>query len=135
QRVALDSVAWIRKTNGDGDAVFLALDVDPAKLSGQVADIVAGYTDVIASVVANLEAVRVQLGDLFPGHVVSLVDREVEALRDEERRSESVLLEQRSSHREVRLTGVVKCQDDQLVGNRLACKRGIGPKGYGNAHH
>src|SRR5262249_36593797 len=99
--------------------MFFALEIDPAELSGQVADIFPGYTLVVLGVVADLEAVLVQLRDLLPGHVVAFVGGEVEALGDEERRAESVLLEQRTCDRKVRLAGVVESQHYKFVGDRL----------------
>ena len=74
---------------------------------------------VVAGVVADLEAVAVESGDLVPGHVVALVGRDVEALGDEERRAEAVLLEQRGGHLDVRPAGVVEGQDNELVRDRL----------------
>ena len=70
---------------------------------------------VVAGVVADFEAVTVELGDFVPGHVVALVRRKVEPLGDEKRRTEAVLLEQRSCDAHVRLAGIVERQDDELV--------------------
>ena len=73
----------------------------------------------VAGVVADLEAVAVEAGDLVPGHVVALVRREIEPLGDEEGRAEAVLLEQWGGDGHVRLAGVVERQDDELVRYRL----------------
>jgi hypothetical protein len=81
---------------------------------------------VVAGVVADLEAVAVEPGDVIPGHVVALVGREVEALGDEEGRAEAVLLQQRGRDRHVRPAGVVERQDDELVRDRLQRQGGCG---------
>ena len=73
----------------------------------------------VAGVVADLEAVTVELGDVVPGHVVAFVRRKVKPLGDEEGRAKAVLLEQRGGDRHVRLAGVVERQDDELVRYRL----------------
>src|SRR5262249_4835785 len=79
---------------------------------------------VVASVVADLEAVFVELGDLIPGHVVALVGREVEPFGDEEGRAELVFLEQWGRNRRVRLAGVVKGENDEFVRDGLDGQRG-----------
>jgi hypothetical protein len=81
---------------------------------------------VVAGVVADLEAVTMELGNVVPGHVVAFVRREVEPLGDEEGRAEAVLLEQRGGDRHVRPTGVVERQDDELVRYRLQGEGGCG---------
>ena len=119
QDVLIQGVAGVGEADGPGDAVSQAPGVDGFEsarwsLSGPL---LGGF--VVAGVVADLEAVAVELGDLVPGHVVALVRREVEPLADEEGRAEAVLLEQRGRDRHVRLAGVVERQDDELVRYRL----------------
>ena len=55
----------------------------------------------IARVITDLETIVVELGDLLPCHVIAFVRGEVEALGDEERRSEAVLLQERTGDGEV----------------------------------
>src|SRR5262245_620784 len=76
--------------------------------------------------VADLEAVFVELGDLVPGHVVLLVGREVPPLGDEERGPELVLLQKRPGDRVMRLACVVKGQDDKPVRDRFQGADGDG---------
>ena len=90
-----------RTTTGVGNAVRGALRVDRVHLLLQPRQVGLLTRHVVARVVADLEAVPVQLGDLFPGEVVLLVGPEREPLGDEERRAEAVLLQQRPDDRVV----------------------------------
>jgi hypothetical protein len=96
-----------------------ALRVDGLHLHLQLREIGLRHAHVIAGVVADLEAVPVQLTDLIPGEVVLLVRPEGEPLGDEERRAEPVLLEQRPDDRVVTRLGVVEGQHDELVRDRF----------------
>jgi hypothetical protein len=80
--------------------------------------------------IADLKAVTVQTGDFVPGHVVALVRWEVEPLRDEERRTKAILLEQGGDHCCVRLAGIVKRQHNELVRYRLQGRGGSGRIGH-----
>ena len=66
----------------------------------------------IPRVVPYLEAVAVQFRDLFPRQVLLLVRRERESFGNEERRAETVLLQQRTDDRVVARLRVVERQDD-----------------------
>src|SRR2546423_839194 len=73
----------------------------------------------VARVVADLKPIGVQFGDLFPGHVVFFIGGEVKPLGDEERRPKAVSFEDRPDDRMVRLHGVVKREDHELIGDRF----------------
>ena len=95
------------------DAVSFALLVDSLQLLNKPVDLSFGNAQVVTRVVADLEPVIVERADLFPGEIVGLVRLEVPAFRDEERRPEIVLLEDRSRDGEMRTRGIVKREDGQ----------------------
>jgi hypothetical protein len=59
-------------------------------------------------VVADFEAITVELDDLFPGQVVPLIAAEVESLGDEEGGAESILFQERTGDCKVRFRGIVE---------------------------
>ena len=118
-------VAGIGEAGRNRDPVFLATLVDPTHLGGQVAHGLVRDAKVIAGVVADLEAVLVELGDFLPGHVVAPVGRKIEAFRNKEGRPKTVLLEEGPHHCEMRFAGVIEGQNHQFVGDRLK-RIGIG---------
>lgn len=61
-----------------------ALLVDVGEFLPQAAEKVGANAHMTAGVVAHLEAVPVQLGDLSPSHVIGLVGQEAKTLGDEE---------------------------------------------------
>ena len=126
QDVPIQDVAGVGEADGPGDAVSQAPGVDGFELLGCPLRVLGAGGLVVAGVVADLESIPVELGDLVPGHVVALVRREVEPLGDEEGRAEAVLLEQRGRDRHVRPAGVVERQDDELVRDRLQGEGGCG---------
>ena len=74
----------------------------------------------ISGVIADFKTILMQLGNLFPCHVVAFIVFEVEALGDEEGCGKSVCQQHRSYDSEVRLGRVVKGQHDQFLRNGLA---------------
>ena len=93
-----------------------ALCGDPLQLLRQPLDRRVGDGEVIPSVVPDLEAVAVELGDFVPRHVVAAIRLEVEALGDEERRRKPILQQQRSHDGVVGLRRVVKRKHHRLCG-------------------
>src|SRR5205807_5060958 len=76
QDVPIQDVAGVGEGDGPGDAVSQAPGVDGFELLGCPLRILGAGGLVVAGVVADLEAVTVEPGDLVPGHVVALVGRE-----------------------------------------------------------
>lgn len=74
-----------------------------------------GDSHVIASVIADLESISMELRDLLPRHVVLFVGREIPAFRDEKSCAKSVLKQDRSHDREMCLCRIVKRQDDNSI--------------------
>ncbi len=95
-------IAGISETCGAGDAMFLAAGVDRLELLGDLGEVFGADTHVVAGMVADLKAVAVQLCDLFPGHVIIFVGLKSEPLRDEERGSKTVILQNRPHNCEMR---------------------------------
>lgn len=77
------------------------------------------HAHVVTGMIADLEAIIMKLANLLPTHVVLLVLLEVPAFCDEKRGAESVVLQNWTNDREMRLRRVIKSQHDQAVGNRL----------------
>ena len=71
----MNTVAGIGKAHRFRDAVLLAAGVDRFELLSQFGQRFLGDAHVIARVIADLEAVVVQFGDLLPTEVVALVRR------------------------------------------------------------
>src|SRR5437016_7665742 len=65
-----NGIARVGETDRVWNAVLLAAFVDRPDLFGEVPDVLVGDPHVVPRVVANLEPVLVQLGDLLPRHVV-----------------------------------------------------------------
>jgi hypothetical protein len=135
-----DRVAGVGETDRGRDAVLPAPLLDGSHLGRQVVHRLGIDTHVVAGVVADLEPVFVQSGDLVRGHVHGLVGCKVPAFGDEKRRPDSVRLEGRPGHGEVRLAGVVERQHDELVGDRVHSRRQDGgeegrDEGNGGADH
>jgi len=106
-----------------------ALPIDCLQLLFKIGDIFLGDTSVVSRVIADFKSIAMQLGDLFPRHVVRLVCGKVESLRNKKCSAEAVAFEDWSNGREVRLGRIVKCQDDQLVGNWF---KGTSGRGQGS---
>lgn len=120
QCARIDAVAREGKHRRPWQAELGTAVVDRLDLFLQSTQILVRDGHVIAGVVADLEAVPVQMGDLFPGHVVQLVGLKIEALGNEEGRAE-VVLEQNGPHdREVGFHRIVESEHNQAIGNRLA---------------
>jgi hypothetical protein len=119
QRPHVDPVAGVSEAGRHRDAMLTAANADAADLPRQVAEGVFRDGPVVEGVVADLEAVPVELGDLLPGHVVPLVVAEVKPLGDEEGRAEAQPLQQRPRHREMRLRGIVERQHHEPIRDRL----------------
>ena len=81
----MDDVARIGETDRAGNAVFEALRVDRLELPGQLVQIADVHRHVVARVIADLEAVPVQFGDLLPGHVILFVRPKGKTFGDEKR--------------------------------------------------
>ena len=73
-------------------------------------------------------SVPMQLGNLFPRHVVSLVCGKVESFRDKKCSAEAVAFEDRPNRCVVRLCRIVEGKDDQLVGNWFKAARSRGQR-------
>ena len=95
-RPGMDRITRVGEADRLGNAVLQAELVDVGQFLPQAAKHVGADAHMAAGVVAHLEAIPVQLGDLRPGHVVGLVGQEAEALGDEEARPETQFLEQRT---------------------------------------
>ena len=118
-RPGMDRITRVGEANGLGNAMPQAQLVDMGEFLTQAAEQVGSDAHVAAGVVADLEAIPVQLGDLLPGHVVSLVGQEAEALGDEEGPPEAQVLEQRTHVAMQRGHRVVEGQHHELVGDGL----------------
>ena len=92
---------------------------DGFQLFGEPRDVLLRDAEMVAGVVADLEAVAVQLRDLLPREVVALVGAEREALGDEKRGAETQSLEQRPRDRVMGGGGVVEGEDDQTFRERF----------------
>src|SRR5262245_10781069 len=66
-------IAWVSETHRGWYAVLLATVVDRLHLFGKIHNGFVGYSHMVPRVVADLEAVLVQLSDFFPGHVIPFV--------------------------------------------------------------
>lgn len=97
-----------------------ALLVDVGEFLPQSAEKVGADAHMTAGVIAHLEAVPVQLGDLSPSHVIGLVGQEAKTLGDKEGPPEAQFFEQRTHVAVQRGHRVVKRQHHELVGNGLA---------------
>src|SRR5258708_31224348 len=75
-------IARVGETDRGWDAVRLAPFVERPDLFGEVPDGLVCDPHVVPRVVANLEAVLVQPGDLVPRHVVPLADGHLEPFGD-----------------------------------------------------
>jgi hypothetical protein len=83
--------------------------------------------EVVARVIANLKAVPLQFGNLFPRHVILLVGAKRESFRNEERRAESVTLQQRPHDRVMRRHRVIEGEHGELIRHRLQRGRASRP--------
>ncbi len=99
QRARLDAVARKGEHRRSRQSEFDATVVDRLDLFFQSREVLLVDRHVVAGVVADLEAVPVEMGDLLPGHVVLLVALEIESFGDEERRPEVVLQQNRPHDR------------------------------------
>ena len=76
--------------------MLFALLLDVLDIGSKLVEFLPAHHNMTTSVIADLEAVRMELLDLVPGHVVLLVLGEIKALSNEKGGSEAVLFEQRS---------------------------------------
>src|SRR5207237_9539879 len=110
QDVLIQDVAWVGEGDGPGDAVSQASGVDGFELLDRPLRVLGAGGLVVAGVVADLESVTVELGDLVPGHVVALVRREAEPLGNKEGRPKAVLVQQRGRTRPGRRAGAAEAK-------------------------
>src|SRR5436309_891073 len=96
ESILANGIARVGETDRDWDGVRLAPFVERTDLFGDVKGGLVCYPLVVPRVIANLEPILVQLGDLVPRHVVPLVGGHIEPFGDEECRPELKLLEQRA---------------------------------------
>src|SRR5688572_31043536 len=82
-RVRIDGVARIREGGRRRDAVRRALRVDRVDLRLDPWQVGLGQAHVVSGVIADLEPITVQLGDLLPREVVLLVRAERESFRED----------------------------------------------------
>src|SRR2546425_1161686 len=118
KRVQVDRIARIGETGRAGNAVFEALRVNRLELLGQLVQITGSHAHVVARVIADLEPVAVQFGNLLPGHVILFVRPKRKTFGDEKGGGESVLLQQRPYHRIMRRHRIIEGEHDELVWNR-----------------
>src|SRR5262249_60161304 len=85
ERTRIDRVAWIGERHRSRNAAAGELRVDRLDLLFEPGQVFFRRRHVIASVIADLEAVAIQFRDLLPGQVIGLVGTERESLADEER--------------------------------------------------
>ena len=119
QRVRHDGIARIAKTDWPRNAMLRAARIDRFDLFPQLSQRSLRNTEVIPRVIADLKAVPVQFRNLFPRHVILLVRAKRKSFRDEERRAESVPLQQRPHDRVMRDHRVIEGEHDELVRHRL----------------
>src|SRR5690606_35629481 len=110
-----DRVARPGEGHGPRDAMLHAACRDRLDLVLEPADRRVGDAHVGSRVVSDLETAAVEVGDLLPRHVGGLVRPEGEPFGDEERRAESVALEERRRDGVVRLHRVVEGEDDEAI--------------------
>ena len=118
-RPGMDRIPWVSKAPRLRNTMPHALLVDVGEFLPQSAEKVGANAHMTAGVVADLEAIPVQLGDLSPSHVIGLVGQEAKALGDEEGRPEAQVLEQRTHVAMQRGHRVVEGQHHELVGDGL----------------
>src|SRR5262245_44698154 len=114
QRSDGQGIGGIGEAGRSWKAVLLAAIIDPSYLCGQVPNGLIRDGQVIPRVVADLEAILVELSNFLPGHVVASIGRKVEALGDKEGGSEAMLLEERPYHGEMGFACVVEGEDHEL---------------------
>ena len=112
--VRIDGVARIRERGRRRDAVRGALSVDRLDLLLDSGQIGLGQAHVVPRVIANLEPITVEFGDLLPREVVVLVRPEGESFGDEEGRAKPVFFQQRTDDGVVAGLRVVEGQHDEL---------------------
>ena len=88
------AIAWVAKGRGLGDAIFLATLVYMVDIGAQFRRALLGDVVVMLGVVADFEAVAVERGNFFPGHIAVFVDEEAQAFGDIEGRVEAAFFEQ-----------------------------------------
>ena len=91
-------ISRVAKRGGGWDAMFAALIINGGDLLGELFHRLVGHSQMIASMVANLETVLVQFGYLLPRHVVLFVLLEIEPLGNIKGSSKPVFLEDRAHH-------------------------------------
>src|SRR5436309_8085358 len=116
--VQVDRIARIGETGWARNAVFEAVRVNRLELPGQLVQITGIHAHVVARVIADLEPVAVQFGNLLPGHVILFVRPKGKTFGDEKGGGESVLLQQRPHYRIMRRHRIVEGEHDELVWNR-----------------
>ena len=112
ESVQRSGVAGPRESDWCRDVVFFAAIGDRTELLGEFGDVLIADAEMIASVIADLKAVSMQLSDLLPSHVVSLVVAKVKTFGDEERRTKFILQQNRSHDYVVALRRDVEGQHD-----------------------
>ena len=102
QGARMNRVARIGETARARNALLDTARVDGLDLLSQFVEIAGIDGQVVARVIADLEAVAVQFGNLLPGHVILFVRAEGKAFRDEKGGRETIFLQQRTHYRIMR---------------------------------
>ena len=105
-------------------SVLGAAPVDVRYIGQQLVAPLGGDVFVVPGVVADLKAARVEVGDLFPGHVALFVREEVEPFGNVEGGAEIVARQQRRGEACLRFGAVVKREDHQAVGDWFGGRQG-----------
>ena len=92
--------------------MLFALLLDVLDVGSELLELLSAHHDMTTRVIADLEAVRMELLDLVPGHVVLLVLGEIEPFGDEKGGAESMFLEERSDEGCVAGDRIVEGQHD-----------------------
>ena len=93
KRVGVYCIARISETDRARNALLEAPRADGLDLLRQLVEVASIDGQVVACVIADLEPVAVQFGDLRPGHVILFVRGKGKAFRDEKSGRESVFLQ------------------------------------------
>jgi len=102
KRARMDRIARIGETGRPRNALLGTARVDGLDLLRQFVEIAGIDGQVVARVIANLEPVAVQFGNLLPRHVLPFVRSEGKTFRDEKGGRETIFLQQRTHHRIMR---------------------------------
>ena len=115
QRVGGDRVSRPRERNRFRDSVLTTSVLDSDQLFVKFRKCFVRDVEVIPRMIPDFETVVMKQFDFLPRHVGFFVRLEREAFRNEKCRSESVLFQNWTSDRKVRLDGVVERQHNDWV--------------------